>query len=109
MNEFVILCTSITMVLGVIWAFVGRQRDIAAEREAAKAAAAAASALPFDEVSASAYVVPASSVVPVAQEVTIENPLPFDADSVYRPLPFEGEPVAVDAERAIRNRRRARA
>ena len=104
MNEFVILCTSITVVSGAIWAFVGRQRDIAAEREAAKAAAA----LPFDDVDASAYAVPASSVIPTAQEVTIENPLPFDAAPLYTHLPFEGEPIAVDTERAIRNRRARR-
>jgi len=106
MNEFVIFSFSFTAVLATAWAFVGRQRDIAAEREAAKAAAA----LPFDDVDASAYVTPPQSgVVPVAQEVVIENPLPFDAAPLYTHLPFEGEPVAVDAERAIRSRRRARA
>jgi hypothetical protein len=110
MNELTIFCTSTIIILGSIWAFVGRQRDIAAERAAEREAAQAAAALPFDEVDALAYVVPPQSgVIPVAQEVTIENPLPFDPIPSYTHLPFEGEPVAVDAERAIRSRRRARA
>jgi len=109
MNEFVTFFTVITTISGAVWAFVGRQRDIAAERAAEREAAAAAAALPFDDVDASAYAVPASSVIPTAQEVTIENPLPFDPIApLYTHLPFEGEPVAVDAERAIRSRRRAR-
>ena len=108
MNEFVILLTVGTVISGGIWAFVGRQRDIAAERAAEREAQAAASALPFDEASAAAYIIPpASSVVPVAQEVVIENPLPFDVLDAYRPLPFEGFPL--EQERAIRSRRRARA
>ena len=111
MNEFVTFFTVITTISGAVWAFVGRQRDIAAERAAEREAAAAAAALPFDEVDALAYVVPPqSSVIPTAQEVVIENPLPFDPIApLYTHLPFEGEPVAVDAERAIRSRRRARA
>ena len=107
MNELTIFCTSTAIILSAIWAFVGRQRDIAAERAAEREAAQAAAALPFDEVDALAYVVPPQSgVVPVAQEVVIENPLPFDAAPLYTHLPFEGEPV--EQERAIRSRRRAR-
>jgi len=110
MNEFVTFFTVITIISGAVWAFIGRQRDIAAERAAAREAAKAAAALPFDEVDTAAYIIaPQSGVIPTAQEVTIENPLPFDAAPLYNHLPFEGEPVAVDAERAIRNRRRARA
>jgi hypothetical protein len=105
MNESIIFLFVFTAAMGIAHAVTARRRDIVAEREAAKAA----SALPFDEVGASAYVVPASSVIPTAQEVTIENPLPFDPIPAYTHLPFEGEPIAVDAERAIRSRRRARA
>jgi len=106
MNEFVILLTVVTVISGGIWAFVGRQRDIAAERAAEREAAKAAAALPFDDVDASAYVIPPQSgVVPVAQEVVIENPLPFEPIPMYAHLPFEGEPLTIDAERAIRSRR----
>jgi hypothetical protein len=107
MNELVVFCTSITIILSVVWAFIGRQRDIAAERAAEREAAEAAAALPFDDVDASAYIIPPQSgVIPTAQEVQIENPLPFDAAPLYTHLPFEGEPL--EGERAIRNRRRAR-
>jgi cbb3-type cytochrome oxidase subunit 3 len=102
MNESIIFLFVFTAVLGIAHAFTARRRDIAAEREAA-------SALPFDEADTAAYIVaPQSGVIPTAQEVVIENPLPFDPIPMYAHLPFEGEPVALDAERAIRNRRRAR-